>query len=73
MRIYVKIHPKSSQSKVLKTGENEYDVWVTALPVDNAANEMLVRLLAEYFKVSKSCVNIVCGKTAKTKIIDITQ
>jgi len=73
MRIYVKIHPKSSQSKVLKTAENEYEVWVTAPPVQGKANEMLQRLLADHFNVSKSCVNIVGGKTAKTKIIDITQ
>ncbi len=71
MRIYVKIHPKSSQSKVLKTAENEYEVWVTAPPVDNAANEMLIRTLAEYFNVSKSSLTIVGGKTARTKMIDI--
>ncbi len=71
MRVYVKIHPKSSQSKVLKTAENEYEVWVTAPPVDNAANEMLIRTLAEYFDVSKSSLTIVGGKTARTKIIDI--
>jgi uncharacterized protein (TIGR00251 family) len=73
MRIYVKIHPKSSQSKILKTAENEYEVWVTAPPIQGKANEMLQRLLADYFNVSKSCVNIIGGKTAKTKIIDITQ
>lgn len=71
VRVYVKIHPKSSQSKVLKTAENEYEVWVTAPPVDNAANEMLIRTLAEYFDVSKSSLTIVGGKTARTKIIDI--
>ncbi len=71
MRIYVKIHPKSSQSKVLKTAENEYEVWVTAPPVDNAANEMLIRTLAEYFNVSKSSLTIVGGRTARIKLIEI--
>jgi len=73
MRIYVKIHPKSSQSKVLKTAENEYEVWVTAPPIQGEANTALQKLLADYFGVSRSCVSIVGGKTAKTKIIDITQ
>ncbi len=71
MRIYVKIHPKTSQNKVVKTSENEYEAWVTSPPIDNKANEMLRKILAEYFDVSKSRVNIVGGKTAKTKIIDI--
>ena len=71
MRIYVKVHPKSSQIKVLKTAENEYEVWVTAPPVDNAANEMLIRTLAEHFNVSKSSLAIIGGKTARIKIIEI--
>lgn len=72
MRIYVKIHPKTSQNRVVKNSENEYEVWVTAPPVDGAANEMLQKVLADYFGVAKSCVSIVGGKTAKTKIIDVT-
>lgn len=71
MRIYLKIHPKSSQNKIVKISENEYEAWVTAPPIDNKANKLLIKSLAEYFKVPKSLIEIVGGKTAKTKIIDI--
>jgi uncharacterized protein len=71
MRIYLKIHPRSSQNKIVKTAENEYAAWVTAPPVDGEANRALLELLADYFNVAKSLINIVGGKTAKTKIIDI--
>lgn len=71
MRIYIKVVPKSSRNKVEKISEEEYKVWVTAPPVDGKANEAVIKLLADYFSVSKSLVKIVGGKSAKTKIIDI--
>ena len=71
MRIYVKVIPRSSKNEIVKISEGEYRVKITAPPVDNQANEMLVEILAEYFKAPKSLVKIVGGKTARTKIIDI--
>lgn len=71
MRIYIKVIPKSSRNKVEKISEEEYKVWVMAPPVDGKANEAVVRLLADYFDVSKTKVKIVGGKSVRTKIIDI--
>lgn len=71
MRIYVKVSPRSSRNEVQKISEGEYKVKLTAPPVDNQANEMLIRLLAEYFKVPKRSLSIIGGKSARTKIIEI--
>lgn len=71
MRIYLKVSPRSSKNEVTKISEGEYKVKITAPPVDGAANEMLMKILAEYFDVSRSSVQIVGGKTARTKIVDI--
>lgn len=71
MRIYVKVTPRSSQNKVEKISEGEYKVKLTAPPVDNQANIMLIRVLADYFGVGRSSLKIVGGKSAKIKIIEI--
>ncbi|MDD3498285.1 MAG: DUF167 domain-containing protein [Candidatus Moranbacteria bacterium] len=71
MRIYVKVIPRSSRNEVKEIGENEYRVKVTAPPVDGEANSMLIKVLAKYFNVPKSSLNIVGGRSAKIKIIDI--
>jgi hypothetical protein len=71
MRIYVRVSPRSSKNEVTKISEGEYKVKLTAPPVDGEANEMLRKVLSKYFNVSKSQVEIVGGKTAKIKIIDI--
>ena len=72
MRIYVKVSPRSSKNEVIKLSEGDYKVRITAPPVDNQANEMLIRVLAEHFNVPKSSLTIIGGKTAKIKIIEIS-
>ncbi|MFA4817614.1 MAG: DUF167 domain-containing protein [Parcubacteria group bacterium] len=71
MRIYIKVSPRSSKNEVTKISEGEYKVKLTAAPIDNKANDMLIKVLAEYFDVAKSCIKIAGGKSAKTKIVDI--
>jgi len=71
MRIYVKVTPRAGKNEVLKISEGEYKVRVTAPPEKGKANEAVIELLADYFDVPKSLVNIVGGRTANTKIIDI--
>jgi uncharacterized protein (TIGR00251 family) len=46
-------------------------VKIAAPPVDGAANEELVRVLAKTFDVSRSAVTIVSGQTGKVKQISI--
>ena len=71
MRIYIKVIPRSSQNKVEKISEGEFKVWLTAPPVDGEANLALIKLLSDYFQVSKSEIEIVGGKSARIKIVDI--
>ena len=71
MRIYVKVTPRAGKNEIVKISEGEYKVKVTAPPEKGKANEAVTELLADYFGVSKSSVNIVGGKSTRMKIIDI--
>lgn len=71
MRIYVKVIPRSSKNEITKVSEGEYKVKLTTPPVDGAANSMLIKVLAEYFGVSRSSLKIIGGKTARVKIVEI--
>lgn len=73
MRIYLKVIPRSSRNLVEKISEGEYRVHLTAPPVDGEANNMLIKVLAQYFNVSKSSLAIIGGKSARTKMIDILE
>lgn len=71
MRIYVKVIPRSSQNKIEKLENGEYRVKLIAPPVDGRANQSLVKLLSEYFGVSKSKISIISGKTFSKKMVDV--
>lgn len=71
MRIYIKVIARSSKNEVSEISQGEYKVKVTAPPVDGKANQAIIEELAKYFKVPKSRIEIVAGKSAKAKIVDI--
>jgi uncharacterized protein (TIGR00251 family) len=70
VRISVQVKPNSHQEKIEKVGTS-YIVYVKAPPVENRANNALIKLLSEHFRVPKSYIIIVSGHKSKRKIIDI--
>ena len=54
-----------------KISEGEYKVKLTSPPVDGKANEALIEILSDHFKVAKSNITIVGGKSARMKMVDI--
>lgn len=72
MQILVEARPNSSKVQVEKITEQVYKVKLTASPTEGKANAQLVKVLAEYFDISKSQVTIKAGKTSKTKVVIIS-
>lgn len=70
MEITVKVIPGSKRSQITKVS-GIYLIRVTAPPVKGEANKAMIKLLAQYFKVAKSEIDIIKGLTSKTKIINI--
>lgn len=71
MKINVKTIPGCSSNKIEKISKSEYKVWLCAQAINNKANQALIKLMAKYFKVSKSQIFIVGGKKCREKILEI--
>jgi uncharacterized protein len=67
----VQVVPRSSRSEVVGEHNGSLRIKIAAPPVDGAANEELIRVLAKTFNVSRSAVRIVSGQTGKVKQISI--
>ena len=67
----VRIQPRASKNEIIKTENGGIKIRLTAPPVDNAANEALIKLLSNTFSVAKSQVEIVSGHTSRDKIVRI--
>lgn len=67
----IKLQPRASANEVGSPLGQELKVKVTAPPVDDAANQALVRLLADYFDCGRNRVELVRGHTSRHKVIKI--
>jgi len=72
MKLNIKVIPKSSESKVVgEMSDGVLKVKLKSAPVDGKANEELIKLLAKHFKISKTSIEILRGKTSKNKVVEI--
>jgi uncharacterized protein (TIGR00251 family) len=67
----VRVGPRASRSEIAGEHDGALRIRVTAPPVDGAANEEVIRLLARALAVTRSAVEIVSGQTSKTKRIKV--
>jgi len=72
MIINVKVNPKAKKNLVKKETEDLFRVYVTAPPAKGAANKAMIKLLADYFDVSKSMISILSGKKNRHKVLKIS-
>lgn len=70
MRITTRVIPRSKRNEIAWEG-NTLKVWLTAPPVDGAANEALLKLLAERLDLPRRALRIVQGATGRQKILEI--
>jgi hypothetical protein len=65
----VKLQPRASRNEIGEAAGTELKIKVTAPPVDSAANEALLRLLAEVLDCPRSGVQLVRGHTSRHKVV----
>jgi len=72
MKIKLRVLPRSSKNEVVgEMSDGTLKVKLTAAPIDGAANNALVELLADYFNKPKNKIKIVAGATSKNKTVEI--
>ena len=67
----VKLQPRASANEIGDALGNELRIKVTAPPVDAAANEALVKLLAQHLDCPRNRVELVRGHTSRHKIVKL--
>lgn len=68
----VQVVPRASRSEIVGEHNGSLRVRIAAPPVDGAANEELIAVLAKRVKVPKSAVSITSGQSARLKQVRIT-
>lgn len=71
MKLSVRVHPRSSSTRVVMKDAGSCDVWVTEPPVDQRATEAVRDALSEFLGVAKSRVRLVRGGRSRIKVFEV--
>jgi uncharacterized protein (TIGR00251 family) len=67
----IKLQPRASSDEIGEPFGNELRIRVSAPPVDAAANEALLRLLAQQLGCPRNHAQLLRGHTSRHKIVKI--
>jgi hypothetical protein len=70
-RIVVHVQPRARRTEVAGLHGDAVKLRLAAPPVDGAANEELVRFVAERLGVARSAVRVAAGETSRRKTIEV--
>ncbi len=68
LTLAIRVSPRASKNAIEEEHGGELRVRVTAPPVDAAANQAVVRLLADRLGCAPSAISLLRGKTARHKV-----
>lgn len=71
IQIAVRVTPRASRDALSAGTAEHFAARLAAPPVDGAANEALVALVARSFGVSKRAVTLIAGETSRLKRLSI--
>jgi hypothetical protein len=70
MVISVRVHPRASQARSLWSN-GVLELWVSAPPVEGAANKAVVAAVARHFNVPESRVRLRSGLRGRVKLVEV--
>ena len=71
MHVSVHVQPRATRSEIVGLHGTALKVRLQAPPVDGAANEALVTLLAERLGVARRSVRVIAGATSRSKTVEV--
>jgi uncharacterized protein len=71
VRVSVHVQPRASRSEIVGLHGAALKVRLQAPPVDGAANEALVALLADRLGVARRAVKVVAGASSRAKTVEV--
>lgn len=73
MQHTVRVKPGSRKGPLVETSDDGLVVYVQEHAVDGAANEGVVRVLADHFGVARSRVTILRGHSSRVKRVEVAE
>lgn len=66
----VRAHPRASRTRLRWDGQTLH-AWVTASPIEGAANLALLAAIAEWLQVPLTAVRLAGGSHSRSKVVEV--
>jgi uncharacterized protein (TIGR00251 family) len=67
----VRIQPRAKKDEIVGLHDNRLKINLSEAPLEGRANERLLRVIADVFRVAKRDVEIISGRSSRNKRIRI--
>lgn len=75
MKLKIKVIPGAKKEVIIEekdeSGNLLLKIKTQKPPQDGKANESIISMLADHFKVKKNAIRIISGETSRNKVIEI--
>lgn len=71
LRLQVRVQPRASRTRVVGLHGDALRIQIAAPPVDGAANQALIDLLAATLGLPRAAVRLVGGEKGRSKVVEI--
>lgn len=71
-KINVIAKANARKNEVIKVSNDVFKVFTTSTPENGKANKSIIELLSVFFRIGKTKIKIVSGKTSKNKIFELS-
>jgi uncharacterized protein len=67
----VRVQPRASANEIVGVHGDALKIRLTAPPVEGAANDLLVKFLADTLDIPTRAITIVAGASSRTKVVEL--
>ena len=67
----IKVQPRASRNRVKLQPDGSLKVYLTAPPVEGAANAALLGIFSETLRIPRRNIKIISGKSSRSKLVRI--
>lgn len=71
MYIHVKVSLRAKKSEIIEVNKSHLKIKLVSPPEKDRANQELINMLAQYYKVKKLAIKIKKGKHFREKLIEV--
>jgi uncharacterized protein len=72
IQLQLRVQPRASRTELAGIHGDALRVRLAAPPVEGAANQALIRLLANLLSVPRSAVQVIAGEKSRSKIVKVS-